>query len=111
MFAPIAASHNGCRTRSTTIRGDSARRLTTCFVLRWSAIDELPRTSAEATAVATAIGADNRLTFRTAGDRYAVVADAERNPMPSLRSADRSHSAESMVYSLASRPTSHVART
>jgi hypothetical protein len=42
-------------------------------VLRWSAIDEMPRTSAEATAVATAIGADNRLTFRTAGDRYAAL--------------------------------------
>ena len=62
------------------IRGDSARRFSTRFVLRWSAIDEMPRTSAEAMAVAAAIGADNRLTFRTAGDRYAVAADAKRNP-------------------------------
>jgi hypothetical protein len=59
MFAPIAASHNGCRTRSTTIRGDSARRLSTRFVLRWSSTDEMPRTSAEATAVTTAKGVDN----------------------------------------------------
>ena len=81
------------------IRGDNARRLSTRFVLRWSAIDEMPRTSAEAMAVATAIGADNRLTFRTAGDRYAVAADAERNPIPSLRHGADLRRAGTWMYS------------
>ena len=62
------------------IRGDSARRLSTRFVLRWSATDEMPRTSAEAMAVTTAIGADNRLTFRTScAAQLQLVAEPQRS--------------------------------
>ena len=56
MFAPMAISHSGCRTRSSTIRGDPVRPGCTRLVLRWSATAEMPRTSAAARAIATASG-------------------------------------------------------
>ncbi len=59
MLARMAASHNGCLTRSAKIRGDSALRVWTCFVLRWSATDAIPRNSALTTAATTAISVED----------------------------------------------------
>jgi hypothetical protein len=59
IFPEMAANHNGCRTRSSKIRGDSARRDSTRFVLRWSATEDIPSISADATAATTAISSDN----------------------------------------------------
>jgi hypothetical protein len=57
-FAARAVSHNSCRTRSTKIRGDSTRRCSTRFVLRWSATDDIPRSSAAPMAATAAISED-----------------------------------------------------
>jgi hypothetical protein len=63
---PIAVTHSGCRTRSSRILGDSTRSVLTRFVLRCSATDDIPNTSAAMVAAATAIGADNRPPVRPA---------------------------------------------
>jgi hypothetical protein len=57
-FAPRAVTHNGCRTRSAKIRGDSAGARPR-YVLRWSATEDTPNSSADPTAVITAISGDN----------------------------------------------------
>jgi hypothetical protein len=52
---PTDASHRGCRIRSRKIRGDSGWRDLTRLVLRWSATEATPNTSAAATAATTAM--------------------------------------------------------
>jgi hypothetical protein len=59
MLAPTAASQSGWRTRSSRILGDRAFSVLTRFVLRWSATADMPRNSAAARAVHTAITWDN----------------------------------------------------
>src|ERR1700761_8372298 len=71
-FAPRAVTHNGCRTRSSRIRGDSARRLSTRFVVRWSATEDIPSISADATAATTAISGDKLSAFLLA-DRTRMI--------------------------------------
>src|SRR6202035_6172860 len=54
MFVKMANSHNGCLTKSSRIAGDSAFSVLTRLVLRWSATDDIPKSSAATTAVTTA---------------------------------------------------------
>src|SRR5215469_399801 len=60
MLAPMAASHNGWRTRSSMIRGESVPRVSTRLVLRMSATAATPRNIADATAAPTAIGVEDK---------------------------------------------------
>ncbi|MDX6422449.1 MAG: hypothetical protein QOG28_7069 [Trebonia sp.] len=53
-FVTIAISHNGCLAKSSRIAGDSARSVLTRLVLRWSATDDIPKSSAATRAVTTA---------------------------------------------------------
>ena len=54
-FVTMAISHNGCLTKSSRIAGDSARSVLTRLVLRWSATDDIPKSSAATKAVTTAM--------------------------------------------------------
>jgi len=69
-FATMPMSHNGCRTRSNRIAGDSARSVLTRLVLRASATEDIPKSSAPAKAVTTAtvikLGLTPRCQFRQA---------------------------------------------
>jgi hypothetical protein len=100
-FAPMAISHSGCRTRSSSSRGDSGSLVLTFLVLRWSMAAESPSTPAATRAVTMATGVllVKGLASPTPAERYAssFAGGANWNLMPCSRSVDRSHSTETAI--------------